>query len=134
MSKAFYHYKQRCDELERALADMTAERDHYFNLAEHYRCNTAQAEAKPSDLEKIPAASKRCGLSMSSIYRFIKAGELGPIVKVRKRASAIPSASVDAWLRRQRKATHNVEHNRRTAASSPGVRVDGPVGPQSKGD
>ncbi len=25
---------------------------------------------------------------------------------------------------------HNVEHDRRTAASSPGVRVDGPVGPQ----
>ena len=24
---------------------------------------------------------------------------------------------------------HNVEHDRRTAALSPGVRVDGPVGP-----
>ena len=28
-----------------------------------------------------------------------------------------------------RTETPNVEHNRRTAASSPGVRVDGPVGP-----
>lgn len=27
---------------------------------------------------------------------------------------------------------HNVEHNRRTAASSPGVRVDGPVGPREE--
>lgn len=29
---------------------------------------------------------------------------------------------------------HNVEHNRRTAASSPGVRVDGPVGPHTQED
>lgn len=28
--------------------------------------------------------------------------------------------------------TPNVEHDRRTAASSPGVRVDGPVGPHAK--
>lgn len=28
----------------------------------------------------------------------------------------------------------NVEHNRRTAASSPGVRVDGPVGPHTQED
>ena len=28
--------------------------------------------------------------------------------------------------------TANVEHNRRTAASSPGVRVDGPVGPREE--
>lgn len=28
----------------------------------------------------------------------------------------------------------NVEHNRRTAASSPGVRVDGPVGPHRTGE
>lgn len=27
---------------------------------------------------------------------------------------------------------HNAEHNRRPAASSPGVRVDGPVGPLSE--
>ncbi len=30
------------------------------------------------------------------------------------------------------KATSNVEHDRRMAASSPGVRVDGPVGPLSE--
>ena len=29
---------------------------------------------------------------------------------------------------------HNAEHNRRPAASSPGVRVDGPVGPHTQED
>lgn len=38
MSNAFYHYKQRCDDLERALVAMTAERDQYFNMSEHFRC------------------------------------------------------------------------------------------------
>ncbi len=39
-----------------------------------------------------------------------------------------------AWLSHHHHADlfSNVEHNRRMADSSPGVRVDGPVGPQAK--
>jgi len=44
MSNAFYHYKQRCEELERALVAMTAERDHYFSMSEHYRCAPAESD------------------------------------------------------------------------------------------
>lgn len=48
MSNAFYHYKQRCDDLERALSAMTAERDHYFQQAEYYRCEFLDATEKRS--------------------------------------------------------------------------------------
>ena len=38
---------------------------------------------------------------------------------------------LSAWRQTRSDAqTHNVEHDRRMAASSPGVRVDGPVGPR----
>ena len=37
-----------------------------------------------------------------------------------------------AIIRNCTRMTPNVEHNRRTAALSPGVRVDGPVGPLAK--
>jgi predicted DNA-binding transcriptional regulator AlpA len=63
--------------------------------------NTAalSGQARVAALEKIPAAARRMGISTSSVYRELKAGRLaGPIVKVGERASAIPSASVDAWI------------------------------------
>jgi predicted DNA-binding transcriptional regulator AlpA len=49
-------------------------------------------------LEKIPAFAKRASISVAQAYREIKAGRLGPIVKVGKRASAIPMDSGDAWI------------------------------------
>ena len=52
---------------------------------------------RPSRLEKVPAAAGRMGISVSQIYREIKAGRL-TLVKLGIRASAIPSASVDAWI------------------------------------
>lgn len=48
MSNTLYRYKQRCDETERQLADMTAERDHYFNQAEHFRCELLRATEERS--------------------------------------------------------------------------------------
>ncbi len=49
-------------------------------------------------LEKIPHAAHRMGCSTSQTYREIKAGRLGPIIKIGVRASALPAASVDAWI------------------------------------
>ena len=49
-------------------------------------------------LEKIPAAAGRMGCSISQTYREIKAGRLGPLVKIGARASAVPAASVDSWI------------------------------------
>jgi predicted DNA-binding transcriptional regulator AlpA len=50
-------------------------------------------------LEKIPHAAKRMGVSTATLYRELKSGRLvGPLVKVGERASAIPSASVLAWI------------------------------------
>lgn len=49
-------------------------------------------------LEKIPAAANRCGLSVSQFYRELKAGRVGPLVKVGARASAVPTESVDNFI------------------------------------
>jgi predicted DNA-binding transcriptional regulator AlpA len=50
-------------------------------------------------LEKIPHAAKRMGVSTATLYRELKSGRLaGPLVKVGERASALPAASVDAWI------------------------------------
>ncbi len=54
--------------------------------------------AKVAALEKVPHAAKRMGISTCQAYREIKAGRLGPLVKVGERASALPSAAVDSWI------------------------------------
>ncbi len=54
--------------------------------------------ARVAALERLPHAAKRMGLSLSSAYREIKAGRLGPLVKIGERASAVPSEAVDAWI------------------------------------
>lgn len=54
--------------------------------------------ARVAALEKIPAASRRMGTSISTTYREIKAGRLGPLVKLGERSSALPQESVDRWI------------------------------------
>ena len=49
-------------------------------------------------LEKVPHAARRMGISTCQAYREIKAGRLGPLVKLGERASALPAAAVDAWI------------------------------------
>lgn len=49
-------------------------------------------------LEKVPHAARRMGISTCQAYREIKAGRLGPLVKIGERASALPAAAVDAWI------------------------------------
>jgi predicted DNA-binding transcriptional regulator AlpA len=52
---------------------------------------TITAPATVSALEKVPHAAKRMGISTCQAYREIKAGRLGPLVKLGERASALPS-------------------------------------------
>lgn len=63
----------------------------------------ASQEAPPSParvaaLEKIPTAAKRMCISSAQFYREVKAGRVGPIVKIGERASAVPQDSVDQWI------------------------------------
>jgi len=60
--------------------------------------NNLPVASTVSSLEKIPAAAFRMGCSTSQTYREIKAGRLGPLVKLGVRASAVPAESVDAWI------------------------------------
>ncbi len=55
------------------------------------------AAARPA-IDRIPTAARRMGVSVSQVYREIKAGRLGPLVKIGERASALPAAAVDAWI------------------------------------
>ena len=45
----------------------------------------------PQRLERIPQAAGRMGVSLSQVYREIKSGRLGPLVKLGPRASAVPA-------------------------------------------
>lgn len=54
--------------------------------------------ARVAALERLPHAANRMGISLSQTYREIKAGRLGPLVKIGERASAVPSEAVDAWI------------------------------------
>ena len=56
------------------------------------------APATVAALEKVPHAARRMGISTCSCYREIKAGRLGPLVKVGERGSALPAVAVDAWI------------------------------------
>ena len=62
------------------------------------RTEALPSPARVAALEKIPAAARRMGVSISQAYREIKAGRIGPLVKLGERASAVPAESVDAWI------------------------------------
>lgn len=51
-------------------------------------------------LEKIPHASHRMGVSVSSFYRIAKRDGLR-IIKVSERSSAVPVEDVTAWIQRR---------------------------------
>ena len=48
-------------------------------------------------LEKIPAAARRMGVSVSSFYRIAKRDGLR-IIKISERASAVPEVDVTNWI------------------------------------
>jgi len=69
---------------------------------------TTQAEPSPAQvpaLEKIPAAARRMGVSVSQFYRIAKRDGLR-IIKVTERASAVPQNDVDGWI--QSRISHHM--------------------------
>lgn len=59
---------------------------------------TEAGQAPVPSLEKIPQAAHRAALSIAGFYREVKAGRIGPLVKLGARASAVPTASTDAYI------------------------------------
>ena len=49
-------------------------------------------------LERPRDAAKRCGISVSQLYREVKSGRIAPPIKVGERASAFPSEEVDRFI------------------------------------
>ena len=66
------------------------------------------APATVAALEKVPHAARRMGVSTCTAYREIKAGRLGPLVKIGERASALPKEAVDAWITSKIEAAQGV--------------------------
>lgn len=58
--------------------------------------NELRAAGSPA-IERVPTAARRMGVSVSQVYREVKAGRL-LLVKLGERASGIPVAAVDAWI------------------------------------
>jgi prophage regulatory protein len=52
----------------------------------------------PVSLERPRDAAKRCGISVSQLYREVKVGRLSPPIKVGERASAFPSEEIDRFI------------------------------------
>lgn len=51
-----------------------------------------------ASLERPRDAAKRCGISVSQLYREVKAGRLSPPIKVGERASAFPAEEIDRFI------------------------------------
>lgn len=49
-------------------------------------------------LERPRDAAARCGISVSQLYREVKAGRITPPVKIGERASAFPSDEIDRFI------------------------------------
>lgn len=49
-------------------------------------------------IERISTAARRMGVSVSQVYREVKAGNIGPLVKLGERASGLPASAVDNWI------------------------------------
>lgn len=62
------------------------------------RVKETQSGIAAPAIERIPKAARRMAVSVSQVYREIKAGRIGPLVKLGPRASGLPSSSVDAWI------------------------------------
>lgn len=57
----------------------------------------ADAAGRPA-IEKVPTAARRMAVSVSQVYREVRAGRL-KLIKMGERASGLDSAEVDAWIR-----------------------------------
>ena len=57
-----------------------------------------QGETPAPAIERVPSAARRMGVSVSQVYREVKSGRLGPLVKLGPRASGLPASAVDGWI------------------------------------
>ncbi len=58
---------------------------------------TTEGTAARPAIEKVPAAARRMAVSVSQVYREIRAGRL-ELIKLGERASGLDVAAVDAWI------------------------------------
>jgi excisionase family DNA binding protein len=58
---------------------------------------TKESTAARPAIDKIPTAARRMGVSVSQVYREVRAGRL-QLVKLGERASGLDVAAVDAWI------------------------------------
>jgi prophage regulatory protein len=61
---------------------------------------------------RLPAVKSRCGLSRSTIYERIRAGEFPAPINLGGRAVGWPEAEIDAWIARQ------IEQSRKAAGEA----------------
>lgn len=73
----------------------------------HTKNNESRAAASPA-IERVPSAARRMGVSVSQVYRELKSGKLGPLVKLGERASGLPVSAVDAWIQSKIDAANGV--------------------------
>lgn len=64
------------------------------------------AAARPA-IEKVPAAARRMAVSVSQVYREVRAGRLR-LIKLGERASGLETAEVDAWIQSKIDAAQGV--------------------------
>lgn len=64
------------------------------------------AAGRPA-IDKIPTAARRMGVSVSQVYREVRAGRL-QLVKLGERASGLDVAAVDAWIQSKIDAAQGV--------------------------
>ena len=68
---------------------------------------TTEGTAARPAIEKVPAAARRMAVSVSQVYREIRAGRL-QLIKLGERASGLDVAAVDAWIQSKIDAAQGV--------------------------
>ena len=69
---------------------------------------TKESAAGRPAIERVPTAARRMGVSVSQVYREVRAGRL-QLVKLGERASGLDVAAVDAWIRSRIEAAGGVK-------------------------
>lgn len=68
---------------------------------------TKESAAGRPAIDKVPTAARRMGVSVSQVYREVRAGRL-QLVKLGERASGLDVAAVDAWIQSKIDAAQGV--------------------------
>ena len=68
---------------------------------------TKESAAGRPAIDKVPTAARRMGVSVSQVYREVRAGRL-QLVKLGERASGLDVAAVDGWIQSKIDAAQGV--------------------------